>query len=262
MVVSSTEIIWHDLECSSYRADLPLWRELADRSALDSRRARVLDVGAGTGRVALHLARAGHRVTAVDLDQDLLGALAERAADMCVETVCADARTFELGRADFDLCVLPMQTVQLLGGSAERMAFLRRARAHLRVGGLLAVAIVTVVEPFDCAAGDFGPSPELARVDGVRYVSRATRVCVLGESVLIERERGIAPERVSGPTGEPHDRLSPAERPCERNVVELHRLGASQLEREATGVGLHPDSIRELAPTSDHVGSTVVIHRV
>ena len=25
------EVIWHDLECGSYRADLPLWRELAVR---------------------------------------------------------------------------------------------------------------------------------------------------------------------------------------------------------------------------------------
>ena len=261
MVLSSTEVVWHDLECGSYDADLPLWRELADRSALDSRRARVLDVGAGSGRVALALARAGHRVTAVDLDRDLLGALKKRAAGLGVETLCADARTFELSRADFDLCLLPMQTVQLFGGSVERTAFLRRAGAHLRPGGLLALAIVTAVEPFDCDEGDPGPAPELARVDGILYSSRATRVCSLGDRVLIERERRICPDRASGPANALDDWPSPAGRPAERNVVELHCLGASQLEREAVGAGLHPESIRELAPTQDHVGSTVVILR-
>ena len=50
-------VIWHDLECGGYREDLPLWRALADRAG-----GPVLDVGAGTGRVALDLARAGHEV--------------------------------------------------------------------------------------------------------------------------------------------------------------------------------------------------------
>ena len=48
--------IWHDVECGAYEADLELWRELA-REAPEG----VLDVGAGTGRVALRLARAGPR---------------------------------------------------------------------------------------------------------------------------------------------------------------------------------------------------------
>ena len=55
----------------------------ARRSTGDA--ARVLDVGAGTGRVALELARAGHRVTAVDLDDRLLGALRERSAEAGID---------------------------------------------------------------------------------------------------------------------------------------------------------------------------------
>ena len=51
----------------------PLWHELA--AAPDG----VLDVGAGTGRVALGLARAGHAVTALGLDAVLLDVLSERA---------------------------------------------------------------------------------------------------------------------------------------------------------------------------------------
>jgi SAM-dependent methyltransferase len=244
MVVSSARVVWHDLECGSYAADLPLWRELAERASVDAGHARILDVGTGSGRVALDLARPGHRVTGLDLDGDLLDALRGRAGELGVETVCADARTFDLGRDDFDLCVVPMQTIQLLGGLAARLEFLSRARAHLRPGGLLAIAIVTAVEPFDCAEGDVGPSPEIARVDGAIYTTRAIRVSVLDGSFLIERERVIDSD------GEP-----------ERDVIELDRLTAPQLEREATVAGLHPEPARELMPTRDHLGSTVVMLR-
>jgi len=244
VVVSPAEVVWHDLECGSYVADLPLWRELAERSSGGGHPARILDVGAGAGRVALDLARAGHRVTALDLNGDLLEALHERAGESDVEIVCADARTFDLSRDDFDLCLMPMQTVQMLGGASARVEFLCRARSHLRPGGLLAVAIVTAFEPFDCSNGDVGPSAEVARVDGAVYRTRAVRVCVLRESVLIERERRI------GPDGEP-----------ERDAIELDRLSASGLEREAASAGLHPEPSLELMPTRDHVGSTVVVLR-
>ena len=249
------EVIWHDLECGSYHADLPLWRKLAAGCS-----APILDVGAGTGRVALELARAGHSVTALDRDPVLLGALRERAKDLDVEIVCADARSFELGRREFGLCVVPMQTIQLLGGAAERVAFLRRARAHLRHGALIACAILSELEPFDCAKGDAAPSPETARVDGLLHVSCARRVSVLRRSVLIERERRILPagdcEGDGALAGPP-----PVEHPCERHVVELSRVSVRELEREAIEAGLLPQPAREVARTEDYVGSAVVMLR-
>ena len=86
-----TKAIWHDLECGSYTADLTFWRALAQRVG-----GPVLDVGAGTGRTALALAREGHEVVAIDRDDELLSQLRERARGLEVTTIVADARAFWL----------------------------------------------------------------------------------------------------------------------------------------------------------------------
>ncbi len=242
-------VVWHDLECGHYLADLPLWRELAEEARVDMPGARILDVGAGTGRVSLDLARAGHAVTAIDLDAELLGALGERAAaeNLDIDTACADARGFTLGEEGFALCIAPMQTVQLLGGSAGRVAFLERARAHLLPGALVACAIVTEIEPFDCATGDLGPSPEVRRIDDVEYVSHAVRVELHGHGFRIERERSITPKRA----------VHAPER--ERDVIDLDHVSARELKREGLQAGLSYVGVRETPATDDHVGGAVVI---
>jgi SAM-dependent methyltransferase len=245
-------VAWHDLECGRYRADLPLWRELAERTRSGGRAGAILDVGAGTGRVALDLASAGHSVSALELDPTLLHALRRRAGGTSVQACAGDARTFQLRRRDFALCIVAMQTLQLFGGAAARKAFLGRARAHMRPGGLIACAIVTDLEPFDCAAGDPAPVPERERVQGVLYLSIPTRVSVHTRSLQIERERVLVPKG-AGVGSERALR--------ERSLVVLDRVSAAELEREGVAVGLAAEPARTVAATADHVGSTVVMLR-
>jgi len=243
--VSAPVVTWHELECGCYRADLPLWRELAHAHPGGT----ILEVGAGTGRVALDLARAGHSVIALDHDPELLAALEQRARAESLKVRCvhADARAFELDARDLALCLVPMQTIQLFGGAAERIVFLRRARAHLRPGGLAACAITADPEPFDCAAGHPGTSPDTVRVGETLYSSRATRVALRGRRIAIERER-----RIAAPGREPVR---------ERSTVELDRVSPSELEREGALAGLRPERPRQVAPTDEHAGSTVVMLR-
>jgi SAM-dependent methyltransferase len=248
-------VVWHNLECGGYRADLALWRELAADAD-----GPILDVGAGSGRVSLDLLAAGHAVTALDLDPLLLAALSERAAarGLEVETVCADARTFALARRDFALCVGPMQTIQLLGGVEGRVAFLGRAREHLRLGARIACAILCGVEPFDCSDGTVGPEAERAHVDGLLYLTRAIRVSELAESIVIERERRVLVDPSSTADG-PSQAASDVAPPPERDVIELDRISAEELERDARRSGLRPLARHEIPATDEHVGSVVVV---
>ena len=52
----SSAAVWHEVECGGYAADLPVWERLADAAG-----GAVLELGCGTGRVALRLASRGNR---------------------------------------------------------------------------------------------------------------------------------------------------------------------------------------------------------
>jgi SAM-dependent methyltransferase len=234
--------LWHDLECGSYSADLEFWRALAARTG-----GPVLDVGAGTGRTALELARAGHAVTAIDLDDELLETLRERAGDLEITTIVADARAFWLGTT-FPLIIMPMQTIQLLGGADGRAQFLECAAFHLDSPGALAIAIAHELELFDVAEGTApGPLPDVVELDGVVYSSRPLAVRARDGGFELERRR----ETVT----------AAGELTGEQDLIHLDRLDPATLEAEGEAAGLRPASRLEIAPTADYVGSTVVMFR-
>ena len=216
-----TSVIWHDLECGTYTEDLGFWRELAS-----SHGDPVLDVGAGTGRVALELCRHGHRVTALDSDPELLAELDRRADGFELDTVVADARDFDLGRR-FALCIVPMQTVQLLGGRDERISFLSCARRHLDRGGVLAIAIAEELELYEMCEGVPGPLPDICERDGVVYSSQPTAVRAEREWFVLERHREIIGAR--------GDRIARGERDPSRPAHASRARGRGSRSRSPSG---------------------------
>lgn len=245
-------VIWHDLECGAYAEDLPLWRELAAEHGDP-----VLDVGAGTGRVTLDLAHAGHRVTALDRDPELLDALAQRASgrnseivrvssQALVTTVVADARDFDLPER-YPLCIVPMQTIQLLGGPDGRAAFLGCALRHLRPGGAVAIAIAEALDLYDATDGVHYPLPDIREIDGIVYSSQPIAVRAERGGFVLERRRETV--AVAG------------ERTVERDLIRLDRLTARGLEREGRAAGFARVQRARVRETADYVGSEVVILR-
>jgi SAM-dependent methyltransferase len=240
--VTAAAVIWHELECGSYGEDLELWRRLAREAG-----GPVLDVGAGTGRVTLDLARRGHQVTALDLDGELLARLAADAGGLDVRTIIADAREFSLEET-YALCIVPMQTIQLLGGPSERRAFLACAARHLRPKAVLAIAIADELEPFDADdALVIAPLPDVCERDGIVYCSRPTAVRERDGRFVLERRR----ETVT----------AAGELTVERDEVALYQVAAQTLEREGAGVGLTPTGRIVVPATDDYVASMVVMFR-
>jgi SAM-dependent methyltransferase len=235
------DALWHDLECGDYSEDLPLWRELADDAG-----GPVLDVGAGTGRVTLDLAARGVPVVALDVDAALLDALRHRAAGLPVETVVADARSFALGRR-FSLVLVPMQTLQLLGGARGRAAFLRCALDHLEPGALLAAALADAMDCFD-EEHPLSPPPAVRDIVDVRYASRLLAVVEDGGRAAMHWRREIA-----GP-GESYA--------CHDFTLTLDRVSADDVAEEAATVGFDGEPHRFVPETEQYLGSTVVLQRV
>jgi SAM-dependent methyltransferase len=236
--VTAEAVIWHDLECGRYHADIGYWQRLARLHG-----GPVLDIGAGTGRVALALARAGHAVVALERDGELVAELARRAAGFPVEVRAGDACSFSLP-APVPLCIVPMQTVHLLG---DRAAFLRCARAALRPRGVLAVALLGAgVEPFELEL-----DADDVQLDGVRYESaptalrRAATAAGARDPVLVvERRRS----RLS-PDGPPRVSL---------DRVLLRECDPATLAGEAAVAGFALAGVDAIAPTLEYVGSDIV----
>jgi SAM-dependent methyltransferase len=238
----SDAVIWHDVENGGYDVDLPLWRELAGRAA-----GPILDLGAGTGRVALDLAAAGHEVTALDRDPLLLEELARRAGLRGLPIQCVEADARRLGAlGSFALVLAPMQFVQIMGGTRPRADLLAGVAGCLADGGSFAAAVADLDEAV--AAEDAPPpTPDVGQRGDWIYSSLPLDVRPEPDGVAVEWLRQIV-----SPTGTLTE---------ERHTQLLDSLTPEQLEREAAAHGLRPVERHEVSQTAAYVGSTVVVCR-
>jgi SAM-dependent methyltransferase len=108
----------------------------------------VLDVGCGTGRVALSLAERGNQVVGIDLSPAMLGEFRSKIADRPSVagrlSLCEmDMRDFDLGRT-FDWVIFPFRVFQALTSDGDRRRCLACVRRHLDEGSR---AVVTLFDP-------------------------------------------------------------------------------------------------------------------
>ena len=238
--MTSSAVTWHELECGGYEADLALWEQLAGRYS-----GAVLDVGAGTGRVALRLAAGGSSVVALDHEPSLLAALEERAGQALsgtVRTVVADAREF-VGEERFGLVIVAMQTIQLFGGSDERLRFLRCARRNVAPGGCVAIALADLAQ--GASEGPVTFKADVMDVGDEHFSSRPVFVYVDRDEVVIERERVRA---VAG--GE-------LERSVSREAID--RVSPATIIGEARVAGFESAGLEAVPPTASYSGAEVVL---
>lgn len=236
------EVIWHDVECGGYEADLPLWEELADGVSADK---PIMELGCGTGRVTLHLARRGaYLVLGVDSNPELVAEVWDKSGGgVPADAEVADVRDCEF-YPDFELVLAPMQLIQLLGNQAKRLECLRCVAYNMPLGGRAAFAIVEEPPP-PPPDGALPPLPDVHQIEGWIYSSLPLEPLVAEGSIIVRRLR-----QTVSPGGEFSERLS---------EIELRLLSAGELEEEAAQVGLSPVGRRTIPATEAHVGSTVVL---
>lgn len=103
----------------------------------------ILEVGAGTGRIALPLARDGHPVTALDPSPAMVAVARERAAAEGLPIAFLDGRLpgAPLPPAAFAAIILPNDVLLACRTAGEQAAALREAAAALAPRGRLALDV-------------------------------------------------------------------------------------------------------------------------
>jgi SAM-dependent methyltransferase len=160
----------YDGEYRDFSADVSLYlRVLADERI----RGPILELGCGTGRVALPLARAGHRVTGLDISPDMLARARRHRRVLPAEEAIRlrfsiqDMTSFSFPRR-FEAVLIAFSTLALVTDPEGRARCLERVQRHLDPGGLLLVDL---------------PHPGAAAVAGKTRVSSRFRVPPWGHVV-------------------------------------------------------------------------------
>lgn len=99
----------------------------------------VLELGCGTGRIAIAMAMTGVDVVGLDISPGMLAVCEEKLAEVgpvkgSLTLVQGDMRTFALD-AGFSLIIMPYRSFMHLVEPADQEACLRRVHAHLKPGG-------------------------------------------------------------------------------------------------------------------------------
>lgn len=235
-------VIWHDVECGSYADDLGPWEELAARHGEP-----ILELGAGTGRVALHLARRGHRVDGIDIEPELVAELGERAASGGLEVTArlGDVCSLDVAAGTYRLVIGATQLIQLLGGPTSRASALEGIARALAPDGVAALGIVEG----QVTVGDGAPDilPDVREVDG--YVHSSLPLGIDSDDARLEVYRL---RQTVSPDGD----LTETEHIDRLDVLDVETLAA-----EARGAGLELAGTIAVVESDRYVGSSIVLFR-
>lgn len=129
---------FYDLEYGHKDDDIPFYADMANKYG-----SPVLEIGIGTGRIALPLAEAGHQVWGIDDSPKMLRIAQKKLMHSFddirknVRLIAADMRAFSL-RQYFPLCVIPFRAFLHNLTLSDQISTLQCIYRHLLPGGILA----------------------------------------------------------------------------------------------------------------------------
>jgi SAM-dependent methyltransferase len=130
---------WYDLVFTADQADVGFYVALARASG-----GPVLEVGIGSGRIALPIARSGIPVVGIDRSEEMLASLRAKVRreklGRRVRAELLDMRDFDLG-ATFPLVIVPFRAFLHNLTTADQIACLEACRRHLAPGGELVLNV-------------------------------------------------------------------------------------------------------------------------
>lgn len=158
------------------RRDVAFWQSIARRT-----RGKILELGAGTGRLTLPLARiAGRRVVGIDRSQPMLARAVKKLKRYLSRLILGDIRELPFRDGTFKLVIAPYGMLQSLTRERDLTRALAEAARVLAPGGILGVDLVPDLPTWD----------EYRR--SVRFRGRMGAASVrLVESVRQDRRRGL-----------------------------------------------------------------------
>ena len=129
---------FYDAIHDGHREDVGLWLSFAGRTDRP-----VLEVGTGTGRIAVELARAGHTVVAIDASAAMLERARRRNDEFGLDVEFVEGRLTDLAleREKYGLAILPADVFLYCADGEEQLAWLRALADALHFNGLLALDV-------------------------------------------------------------------------------------------------------------------------
>ena len=99
---------------------------------------KILEIGAGTGRITMPLLKNGLDITAIDIAPKMLELLKQKAKKekIKVKTICVDMRNFGL-KDKFDAIIITFRTFQHLYKVVDQIKALDNVKKHLKTNGIL-----------------------------------------------------------------------------------------------------------------------------
>jgi SAM-dependent methyltransferase len=168
---------YYDLENADFTEDLDYWLQLADEAGDP-----ILELGCGTGRVLLNLARRGHAVTGLDNSPEMLARLGAKLEAASGRHLPAPPQIVQAALEDFELplryrlALMPFNTFMHLLTPSAQLGALERIRRHLGPGGLLALDVPNPGDAY--AAQDQGVTLERTFADGDRTVQQFSSIAI------------------------------------------------------------------------------------
>lgn len=179
--------------------------------------ATILDIGCGTGRHSIELAKRGYKMTGLDLSEGMLEVARKNSDDLDIEWILADAKSFALDRiydAAICLCEGSLGLIEKGENPVEHdLTIYRNIAKHLKANAPLVVtclngySVIRQLKDEFIADGRFNPATmvsnymdEWSLPSGTKQIQIYERLFIAPEVVSMLEQAGFVVDAVYGGT--------------------------------------------------------------